>query len=182
MGQNYTRTINDKGFTLIELIATLVITSIIGLGVSSFLVYGVEGFMLAKANNEVFQKANLAIERLIRETNNLDEIYETTPNSIHYKRDGQEFGIALVGTNIQLNRAGSITDATPGSILIDNITAFSLQFEDVDGSNWTIPADNSITGLSIIKISMTIAIQNTTRTFSVEINPLYNNMVDGPTS
>jgi len=173
----------NLGFTLIEVIVTLVFMGIMGLGASYFLVYAVEGFILAKANNEVFQKTNIAMERLVRETKNLNELYQISANSMRFERDGTRFGLALVGSNIRLVRANTIpADNNTGSVLIDNINSFAITFQNASGTAWTIPADNSITDLSKITITIQVAIQNTSRTFTVEINPLYNNMVNGPIS
>jgi len=173
----------NQGFTLIEVIVTLGLMSFIGLGATYFLVYAVEGFMLARANNEVFQKTNIAMERLVRETKNMNELYQISPTSMRFERDGTRFGLALVGSNIRLVRANTIpTNNNTGSVLIDNINSFAITFQNTDGTVWTVPADNSITDLSKITITIQVAIQNTSRTFTIEINPLYNNMVNGPTS
>lgn len=176
--------VQNKGFTLVELLATLVLMSFIGLGASYFFVYAVQGFMLSKANNEVFQKTNIAMERLIREFKHMDEIYSAGSDSILFERDGTRLGIALVDNSIRLVRANTIPNASsnPGFILIDNIKTFSMTFENPDGTAWSIPADNSITGLSKITITLQTAIRDASRTFRVEVNPLYNNMVNGPTS
>ncbi|MBU1344526.1 MAG: prepilin-type N-terminal cleavage/methylation domain-containing protein [Proteobacteria bacterium] len=184
MIQKDRRKLHAKGFTLIELVLTLVILSFIGLGASAFLVYGVEGFLLARANNEVFQKANLAMERLVRETKNFDQISQISAGSMLYQRNGITFGVALVNGNIRMIRGGAAIPSAnnPGSVLIDNINAFTLNFWDVNGAGWAIPADNSLTGLARITISMTVNVSNTIRVFTVDINPLYNNMVNGPTS
>lgn len=174
---------NQAGFTLIELIATMVIMGMIGLGASIFLVYGVQGFILAQTNNEVYQKANIAMERLSREMKHLDAIVQFSSSSILFKRGGQDFGIALVGSTIQVLQGNSLPGINrPGSPLIDDITGFVMIFENVDGSAWVIPADNSITGLSKITIQMDVNTGTGSRSFSVDINPLYNNMVNGPTT
>ncbi len=172
----------NQGFTLIELIIVLIITSIIGLGASYFFVYAVENYTLAKANNESFQKVNIAMERLIRETERMNEIYQISSSSMRFERDGTRFGLAFVGDKVRLIRADSIPNASQGSALIDNVNAFSLSFQNSNGTNWSIPTDNSITGLAKVTITLQLSIQNTTRTFTVEINPLYNNMINGPTS
>ncbi len=175
------KTGNNRGFTLIELIVSLTIVALIGFGASSFLVYAANGFMLTRANIETYQKTNIAMERLIKEIKNIDSIFEISADSIRYQRDGQRFGIALVGSNIKLIRGNSIPNEGTGSILINNINAFSLEFVDVDGDAWLLPADNRLTGLSIISIQIIVAIENTTKTFTIQINPFYNEMVNGPT-
>ncbi len=72
------------------------------------------------------------------------------------KEKEPRFGLLLTGNETRLIRAGTIQNASHG-------TAWS-------------------TGLSKEIITLRLSIQNTTRTFIVEINPLYNNIVNGPTS
>ncbi len=172
----------QNGFTLLEIIVTLIIMGLISLSATAFLLYGVEGFLMARANTEVYQKASIAMERLVRETKNFDTLFQITSDSMRYQRDNQGFGVALVGDDIMMIRANALPDEDNGSILIDNVNAFSIVFEDVDGNPWAVPVDNSLTGLSKITISMTIAVGGTSRTFSAEVNPFYNDMVNGPTS
>lgn len=174
---------NEKGFSLVELIATLVIMGIIGVGASLFMVYGVQGFMLARIGNETYQKSNIAMERLSREMKNMDTIYQFSSDSIRFERGGATFGIALVGSNIQLVRANALPSAgTPGFTLMDGVTGFVLGFENPDGSAWAIPGNNSISGLSKITIRMDVSVGSNSRTFTVEINPFNNNTVNAPTS
>ncbi len=175
---------DQKGFTLLEVIVTMVIIGFLGLGISSMFLDTIEGYILAKVANEKFQKTGYAMERLLRETKTMDEINQISSTSILFKRDGINFGIALVGSNLNIIRAMAVpTAGRPGSVLLDNVTAFSLVFENNIGNTWTRPSDNSLTGLSKIKIQLTVIIlENQTRTFYFEVNPLYNNMVNGPTS
>lgn len=172
----------EKGFSLIEIIATLLIIGILGIGVASYFAYSVEGFLLARANNEAFQKVNTALERLVRETKNMDSIFQVGAGSMRYSRDGTNFGIARVGNTVRLIRADSIPTAATGAVLIDDVSGFGLQFLDAAGTAWTMPGDNSLTGLSRIVITLTVNVYDASRTFSVDINPLYNNTIDGPTS
>lgn len=175
--------VRQNGFSLFELIAVLIILGFIGLGASTFLVYGVNGFMLAKANTDVFQKTNIALGRIFHETKNLDEIYEIHSDSIRYRRGGQAFGLALVDDKIRIIRANAIPDKNNlGSVLMDHVNSFSLAFKDIDGNNWAVQSNNRLDGLLKIIINLNVAIENTSRVFSIEINPFYNNMVNGPTS
>lgn len=183
MKKKFFKKTNQNGFSLLEMIAVLIILGFIGIGASTFMVYGVDGFMLAKANNEVFQKTSIAIGRLFHETKNLDEIYAFNSTSIRYRRDGQAFGIAKVGNKLRIIRANAIPKkGNLGSILMDNVKSFSISFKDIDDNNWTVQSNNSLTGLLKIIISMNVAIESTARVFSIKVNPYYNNMVNGPTS
>lgn len=182
MIQNFIRKPGSKGFTLFELIVTLAIIGLLGLGIGSMFLKAVEGYVMARTANEKFQKISYAMDRLLRETKNLNDIFQTTSTSIQYARNGVDFGIALVGTDLRIIRAAGLPSGTQaGSILLDEVTSFSISFEDGSGNTWTIPADNSATGLSKIVINITVKIiNNSTRQYSLEVNPLYNDMVNGP--
>jgi len=173
---------NSGGFTLIELIATMVIMGIIGIGAALFLTYIAQGFFLAKTNQTVFQKANIAIERLMLEMKHMEQISAKDNTSISFKRNGNDFGIALVAGTIKINRGGSIPNADTGYILIDNVNNFNLVFENGDGNAWAVLADNSLTGLAKVTITLVLDLEGSSRTFTMEINPLFNDMVNGPTT
>lgn len=170
------------GFSLIELIAVIVIMGIIGLGASLFLSYAVKGFVIAHANSEIYQKSNIALERLSREMKHMDEIYQFTNTSILFQRDGDTYGVAKVSDTIQISRNSGIPGPSGGSVLVDNVNTFSIFLEQADGSSWSVPINNDLTGLSNVRISLTINIEGTTRNFTIEMNPVFNNMVNGPTS
>lgn len=173
---------NNRGFSLLEMIVSLVIIALIGFGASTFLIYASRGFLLTKANIETFQKINIAMERLIRETKNMETIWDISANSIRYQRNGQNFGIAQVGNTIRIIRANTTpNEGNPGAILMDNVNAFTLGFTNINGAAWTVPADNRLTGLSRITIQVIVDIENTTKTFNMQINPFYNDTVNGPT-
>ncbi|NQZ88439.1 MAG: type II secretion system protein [Colwellia sp.] len=66
----------QKGFTLLELVAVMVILGILATSVSTFIRYGVESFTNATDREEVISSARFAIERLNREVRN------ALPNSL----------------------------------------------------------------------------------------------------
>jgi prepilin-type N-terminal cleavage/methylation domain-containing protein len=171
-----------RGFTLFELIVTLAIIGLLGLGIGTMFLKAVEGYVLARTANEKFQKISYAMDRLLRETKNMDELTQISSTAIQYQRDGVDFGIALVGSDLRMIRASAVpTGSRPGSVLLDDVTSFSFSFEDSSGNAWTIPADNSVTGLSKVIVRFTVRIvNNSTRQYALEVNPLYNNMVNGP--
>lgn len=181
--------LNSKGFTLIEVIVCLILLGVIGTAVAMYFANAVEGFLLTKATNEASQKVNLALERLSREIKHMDYITQQNAGYICFSRDNTEFCIAKVGPEIQVNRSNTVpSTASAGNALIDNITVFNLEFwqgSDTTNGTWTIPSapnDETLAGLSRVTITLTLEIfDNTTRTFTMDINPLYNNTVDSAT-
>lgn len=65
---------NRKGFTLIELIATLVLLGILAAVAGIGSIFLAEGYVFTKTNTETVQKAQLAVLRLTKEFTTLSEI------------------------------------------------------------------------------------------------------------
>ena len=80
---------NKKQFSLIEIIAVLVLLSILSVLASMLIVPMIEGFTLAKKNAETSQKAQIAMTRIIKELSQetaQPTIVSTT--NIAFSRDG----------------------------------------------------------------------------------------------
>lgn len=111
----------QKGFTLIEVIASLVLLGIMMAVAGMGIVAGVRGYLLARENAVIAQKAHLTLGRLTRE---LQECYDCSgspglialPFSFSNPLGSRE--INLNGTNVTL---GGIT-------LVDQVEDFSLSF------------------------------------------------------
>ena len=177
------RKFNQQGFSLIELIATLVIVGILGVGVSAYFAKTTQGFIMARLNNQSYQKMEIALERLLKETKFMDGLIEAGADTLRFTRGGEQFGLARVGNTIRMVRGGNaLPTVTTGAILMDDVSGFTLEFQEADGSNWTVHTDHSLNGLSRIRISITIDISDTTRSFEVSVNPLFNNTVNGSAS
>lgn len=182
---------DQKGFTLIEIIVCLILLGIIGIGVAMYFVNAVEGFLLTKATNEASQKVNLALERLSREIKNMDYVSQKDTGHICFRRGNTDFCVAKVNSEIQMNRSNTLPSAgSAGNVLIDNVTGFSLEFwqgSDTTTGTWTMPvaADpdyQTLSGLSRVTISLGLKIfDNTTRTFTIDITPLYTSTVNSAT-
>jgi prepilin-type N-terminal cleavage/methylation domain-containing protein len=119
----------DKGFTLIEMIAGLVIVGILaamaGLGIVSV----VQGYMFSKDNAAVSEKAQLAMARINRE---LLECYDcSTAITLPYI-----YNNTLGPRTIQWSGANNpieIKEGTnPADILLDNVADFSMVYNNTD--------------------------------------------------
>ena len=122
-----------SGFTLLEIIFSLVILSILvaiaGLGI----VAGSKGYLFARQNAHSAQKAQMALARMTREFRELDEITACSTTSVSFKNSVGNFTIGLSGNNIRI-KTGNGNLAT-GDILIDEIApdGFILDFSKGDG-------------------------------------------------
>jgi prepilin-type N-terminal cleavage/methylation domain-containing protein len=123
------RRLNQKGFTLIEIIVSLVLVGIIAafsaMGVSSI----VEGFLITKANAETTQKGQLAIARLVREFVCITSVDPAAsgPTSITFTSYRQD----VAGVHVVSWTADILT--IDGDILTDNVAGFDLGYLDSYG-------------------------------------------------
>lgn len=147
--------ISQKGFTLIEMIVTLVIVGIMAAMGGMGIVQAVKGYIMVKENAATTQKAQLAMSRITREIIELNNI----PAAVSAAK--------LPITNIsQTDAAGDIVgDRTiefvsaenavkiNNDILIDHVK--SLTFTYSSGSNnWTYGSNINL--LSAVAVNMTV--------------------------
>ena len=127
-----------KAFTLIEVIAVILLTSVLVLASSIALLPLVEGFFQVGRNSDLAQKANLALERIVREMTTITNVVAGSQTSITY-----EF----------LDPAGAPQRRTlawdgPGTALalntvplLDGVELFRLRYYDspagAPGATWT---------------------------------------------
>lgn len=137
----------ESGFTLIEIIVTMllvsVLASITGMGISIFM----EGYVTTRENVAIAQKAALAMERITRELEAMTEIDATSDNTCIRYRIGTESDnfrrIQYYDNQIQLDLTSTVDcdGSETGKTLTDRVEAgsFSLGYEtDLD----TVPANS----------------------------------------
>lgn len=169
--------LTPKGFTLIEMIVCLLLFGFLSVGVASYYAKSVEGYLLSTASSEACQKVNLAFERLAREIKNMDSVSSASSSSLCLNRGGAKFCFALSGSQLTLSR-----DSGAGWALIDGVTGFSVSLLDGNGNTWSPSGADNLSELARVEISMTLQIyDDTNRTFSIDINPLFNNTVNSAT-
>jgi len=114
---------NNRGFTLIEVIASLVLVGIIGAIAGMGLVQIYKGFVFSKKTTATAQKGQITISRLVKEFSAITSISSGTATSITFTRDpGVTHTISWAGANNPLLIA---TD-----IVTDNVNSFNLQYYD----------------------------------------------------
>ncbi len=154
----------QRGFTLIELIASIVLAGIIAVFGGYFLVTGMKGELAARQAATTGQKAEAALERIALELRDASGgpgtggaiAVRTSPARIRYNST-----LAALGSGRELNydSANARITLTPGSgatvrTLIDGVSGCSVSFAGT-GAASTVTLSFSLTG-STASYSITI--------------------------
>ena len=159
----------QKGFTLVELIVTLVLVGIIGTFTTLFMYTGLNGYLKAKDTSEGALKAQIALDRIsleLKDINNISEFNSDT--NINYTSETLPGNrkIFLNGDKIELE-----VDGNPNPLL-DTVVSFDLEPTYTDLNHY---ADGNLE-VGSIEISFTVG--EIERPFSTRIFP--RNMVAKP--
>jgi prepilin-type N-terminal cleavage/methylation domain-containing protein len=173
------------GFTLIEIMVSLVLVGLIASIAGTSVVTATRSYLFARENNAITQKAQLALNRLSRE---FIELSNVTANSssdcISYESPYGKRAIAKVGNTVQyFVNPGSGTTCSAGSdgdILVDSIQNFIIKYNGA--ASWSTSQD--IRSLSTISFNVELLRQDTGGTVSFEtiVSPRNNNNAGGAAS
>jgi len=167
---------NEFGFTLIEIIAVLVILGIMAVGLSSAIVFGVQNFIFARDADQISQRAQLALARINRELVDLTSVNSANTNnsSIQYTLStGGEYRIQFSGNQITLQ---GINPAIPSQTLISGVVTNNggnnfLTYYQADGTTIWTPG-NPINQLAQTRVVIVLSFQqNEQLTFQTTVNP-----------
>ncbi|MDF1593779.1 MAG: prepilin-type N-terminal cleavage/methylation domain-containing protein [Desulfobacterales bacterium] len=170
----------ESGFTLIEIIASMVIFALMFTLAGMGIVMAAKGYVITKENAHMAQKAQLAMARINREMMEITTIaarVDTQPNPyiIYDHIDGRR-AIAKDGSTLKmffnLGAAVTLSDLSVGDILIDDVTQFTLTYYKSNSSLWTIADD--IKELSLIDVVIVMSREDSgvgDKTFSTTVRP-----------
>jgi prepilin-type N-terminal cleavage/methylation domain-containing protein len=117
-----------NGFTLIEVIVSLLLLGILSALGGMFLVAITQGYVFSQQNNETALKAQVALAKIVKEIGSLsietDTITAATATAVTFRRTGTNHTLQLADLTIQFD----------GITLVDNVTAFGLTYFDNTGA------------------------------------------------
>jgi prepilin-type N-terminal cleavage/methylation domain-containing protein len=163
----------QKGFTLVELIVTLVLVGIIGTFTTLFMYTGLNGYLRAKDTSEGALKAQIALDRIsmeLRDINNISDFNSNTNIDYTSERLPATRRIRYDSGNDEILLSVSGNE----NLLLDDVRTFSLTTTNKD-LNYYSGGD-----LEVESIQISFTVGEIERSFNARIFP--RNMVDDPTS
>jgi prepilin-type N-terminal cleavage/methylation domain-containing protein len=161
----------QKGFTLIELVTTLILVGIIGAFAGFFLYTGIRGFLTSKFSSEAAIQAQIAIDRISAELRHAQTLINPPPTatSIEYRSLDLTPGVTRRISYNSANREILLSVGGSASVLLDNVSSFALSSvsRDLDQSG---DGKNEISKIRIV-FTVRSASTEIETPFSVEIYP-----------
>ncbi len=111
----------EAGFTLIEIVVTLVLVGILSVFVGLFMTSFLNSYFMVKTNSDTAMKAQMAMDRISLELKDLSAVSVLTDNSLitYTNPSGAGRTVKFVGSNLYIS-------TTADNILIDHVQAFQL--------------------------------------------------------
>ena len=166
--------LNKNGFTLIEIIVSLVLVGIITTVAGMGIVLVTQKFYFAKDNAETAQKGQVALTRMMKELTVISAVNTGTATSINFN----SYKAGVLGTR-QISWAGSsgdplvfdddTTDGVAGDTLTDNVSSFALAYYDTYTSASQASWSSST---KVIEVTLTLTGANDVASaFTVRVAP-----------
>jgi type II secretory pathway pseudopilin PulG len=142
----------ESGFTLIEIIASLVLVGFMTVFAGTGIVTFTKGYLFAKENAHMAQKANLAMARITRELQELLNVTSASNTDVTIKTTSGERTIGLDDGSIKIAELG--TELADGDILVDDVAGFTLSYYQ-GATTWAQGIDD-IQYLSAIEVVLNL--------------------------
>ena len=162
------KSLNNHGYTLIELVMVIVILGVISGFTFQMLGAGVQAFKKSSARKDLSDQGRLALERMVRELRDGKEITDCSSNSITFKKahpaqaadNIEEVKFELVGTN--LKRVGDPNGNAGGpyeAVLASDVTSFQV---GEAGGGSSLAVDNASSGTTASDTASSMTVSHTT--------------------
>jgi prepilin-type N-terminal cleavage/methylation domain-containing protein len=174
------------GFTLLEIVVSLVLVGILAAIAGMGLVSGIKGYFFTRENAQLTQKAHLAMSRLTRELTGLIQVDtgNTGANYLVYQRPSGWYALAQIGDTLKIRPGTALPDATHGDILVDRLDPTNgLTFSYLQDATvlWD-PLTDDVARLSLIGIDLEMTRQDSgigTLRFTTTVRPRNNDNLGG---
>lgn len=123
----------QKGFTLIEIIVSLVLMGIVGLFIGQAIYQVVQSYIFAKSNIEMTEKTQLALTRMTLELQYANSIQSATEKEIKYTTT-KDSSVGEIIHSLQISSDKILLD---NHILIDQITrSTNFTYQNQNSEPW----------------------------------------------
>jgi len=141
---------NRRGFTLIEIITSLVVLAIIGVIAGMGMVSIAKGYVFTKKNAAGAQKAQIALARIVKELSVTDSISSVSASSITFNSKSPPAQQRVLSWNNTY-----YTLSIDSDLLLDNVSSFNLAYyKFYDDTTPTPPAEFSSASTAIIQVTI----------------------------
>lgn len=163
-----------RGFSLVEVIAVIVILGLIGSATSSLILTAVASYTDSSVRQALHGEASVALDRLVREIREIDADPEQGPPQVAIRSAavtwlqwGESSSLRLDGNLLVLNTDGAHEDA-----LCTDVSDFTLDF--LDGSNRSLlrgggVADVDLPRIQRIALRLSLTRQGMTETLNTRV-------------
>ncbi len=151
---------NDhRGFTLVELVMTMVLIGIVAFIVADAMLTGIRAFFVTDYRKEALDNGRIAVERMTREMRNVRSLSDIeTANASQFcfiNVNGVRISFRYANPNIIREEGGAACPGVAGNTLATNIDAFTFSYIQADGT--PDPAPPAKTRMIGINLTSTIS-------------------------
>ena len=174
------KTGNQRGFSLVELVASLVIAGILAVALLSVVSTAMDGYVFGKNAADISQKAQLSLARMRCELLNATAITTATADRIAFSNRYGNYILERTGGSITLEKtsapavgAKTLVDGLPVDYGSDRLFTFA---KVPSAGVWTTADDIA----DLFAIDITLKFNDYNGTFQTTVNPRGNRLREAP--
>ncbi|MCE5264276.1 MAG: type II secretion system GspH family protein, partial [Deltaproteobacteria bacterium] len=157
------KTASSRGFTLIEVVVSLILVGIMAAVAGMGIVQATQAFIFTREAAEISQKNQHAMNRLTKSITNWTSVSNPTSTSLTLTRNDRLSDGPVTETYSYSGGTLSLTVGGATDILCDGLTGFNLEYlrTDVGGDSFWSPGQQ-VSDLNMVRVTMTQAGQSGT--------------------